>query len=74
MHSNSKHTAKELKKYIQLYVHEEISYKKLCREYRLLLKQQNFNNKILRCQGRGLAGVQSNYKELEVLLTNMTEY
>jgi|SRR5690625_976059 len=59
MRSNSKHTAKELEKYIQLYVHEGMSYKRLCKSYGLLLGQGKFNDKILRYQEHGLAGIQS---------------
>jgi len=38
MTSNSKDRTRELEMYIQLYIHEGVSYKKLCREYGLLLK------------------------------------
>src|SRR5690625_1091029 len=58
MRSNSKHTAKELEKYIHLYIHEGINYKILCKEYGLLLERLNFNNKVLRYQEHGLAGIQ----------------
>src|SRR5690625_1549612 len=59
MRSNSKHTAKELEKYIQLYIHEGISYKILCKEYGLLLGRRNFNDKVVRYQDHGLDGIQS---------------
>ena len=62
MRSNSKHTAK-LEKYIHLYIHKGINYKilcKECKEYGLLLERLNFNNKVLRYQEHGLAGIQFN--------------
>ena len=60
MRLNSKDTAKELEKYIHLYIHERINYKTLCKEYGLLLERLNFNNKVLRYQEHGLAGIQFN--------------
>ncbi|HLR69842.1 MAG TPA: hypothetical protein VK085_00240 [Pseudogracilibacillus sp.] len=59
MPSNSKDRTRELEKYIKLYIHEGVSYKKLCKEYGLLLKSSNFNNKILSYQEDGLIGIQS---------------
>lgn len=44
MRSNSKHTAKELKRYIHLYISEGISYRKLRGEYGLLLAESKFND------------------------------
>ena len=38
MSSNSKDRTRELEKYIKLYIHEGVDYKKLCKEYGLLLK------------------------------------
>lgn len=59
MRLNRKHTAKELKQYIDLYLNEGISYRILCEEYGLLLSKSKFNNKVLRYQDHGLAGIQS---------------
>ena len=60
MHSNSKHTVKELEGYIHLYIREGISYKKRQRKYGLLLARANFNDKVLRYQEHGSLGIQSN--------------
>lgn len=51
--------AKELKKHIQIYVHEIISYKRLYNSPGLLLKQGKFRDNILRYQVHELAGIQS---------------
>lgn len=59
MRSNSKHTTEELEKYIQLYIHEGISYKRLCKEYGLLLGNSTFISKVLSYEENGLSGIQS---------------
>lgn len=59
MRSNSKHTVAELERYIQMYLEEGWSYKELSEEKGLLLNDSTFNNKVLRYQEHGLAGIQS---------------
>jgi len=63
MPSNSKDRTRELDKYIKLYIHEGVGYRKLCKEYGLLLERSNFNNKILRYQEDGLIGIQSSRRD-----------
>src|SRR5699024_78317 len=59
MRSNRKHTTKELKQYIDLYMNEGISYRVLCEKYGLLLSDASFYDKVLRYQDHGLDGIQS---------------
>jgi putative aminopeptidase FrvX len=60
--SNSKHTANELEKYIQLFLDEGISYRELYKEYGLSLGQATFGQKVLRYQTHGLKGIESKSK------------
>ncbi len=59
MRSNRKHSTKELKRYIALYLDEGQSVKELIESYGLLLSEANFRKKVLRYQLHGLAGLQS---------------
>src|SRR5699024_8082094 len=59
MHSNRKHSVKELERYIRMYLEGGWGYQKLCEERGLLLSDATFNNIVLRDQEHGLAGIQS---------------
>lgn len=62
MRSNSKHTAQELERYIQMYLDEGISYKELSKNYGLLLSNSTFIQKVLRYNESGFEGIRSNLK------------
>lgn len=62
MRSNNKHTAQELKQYIDFYLNEGISYRVLCNRYGLLLSESFFGQKVLRYQTHGLEGIQTKSK------------
>lgn len=59
MRSNSKHPVDELERYIQMYLDEGWSYRKLSEEKGLLISKTVFNNKVLRYQEHGLIGIQT---------------
>ncbi|MFD2132638.1 IS3 family transposase [Pseudogracilibacillus auburnensis] len=59
MRSNSKHPVDELERYIQMYLDEGWSYRKLSEEKGLLLSETAFNTKVLRYQEHGLTGIQT---------------
>src|SRR5690625_1783880 len=59
MRSNKKHTTEELETYIQMYVNEGVSYRKLRNEYGLLLSDSGFIEKVSKYQKHGRAGIQS---------------
>lgn len=59
MRSNNKHSAVELERYIELYLENGMSYKKLRDEHGLLLSESSFGQKVLRYQTHGLKGIQS---------------
>lgn len=59
MRSNSKHTARELERYILLYLNEGKGFRELNEEYGLLLSQSTFGQKVLRYQDYGFPGIQT---------------
>lgn len=59
MRSNSKHTAEELERYIQMYIKDEMSYQKLKKSYGLLLSQPTFIFKVQKYQKHGIEGIRS---------------
>lgn len=61
MHSNKKHTAEELEKYIQLN-RQGTSFEELKNQYGLLIAESNFNKYRLKYQANGLEGLQSNFQ------------
>lgn len=62
MRSNSKHTAEELERYIEMYLSDGKSYKEWCDQYGLRLSKSVFGQKVLRYQTYGLNGIQSRLK------------
>lgn len=58
MRSNNKYTAVELERYIEMYLDDRVSYKELRNNYRLLLSESAFGQKVLRYQTYGLKGIQ----------------
>src|SRR5690625_3373512 len=59
MRSNSKHTAEELERYIQMYIKDEMSYQKLKKSYGQLLSQSTFIFKDQKYQKNGIEGIRS---------------
>lgn len=59
MRLNNKHTTEELERYIEKYLYEGLSYKILREKYGLLLSNSVFNERVLKYQAHGLAGIQS---------------
>ena len=59
MRLNSKHTAEELERYIQMYLNEGISFKELSETFGLLISASAFSQKVLRYQEYGLKGIQT---------------
>ncbi|WP_102027752.1 helix-turn-helix domain-containing protein [Salirhabdus sp. Marseille-P4669] len=78
MRSNSKHTVNELERFIQMYLNEGLSFNELREENGLLLSESAFNNKVLRYQKHGLAGIQTktvnNQYSKEFKLSVVKEY
>ncbi len=65
MRLNSKHTAEDLERYIQMYLKDGISFKELSETFGLLLSESSFDQKVLRYQTHGLKGIQKN---LEIII------
>lgn len=59
MRSNSKHSAEELERYIQMYIKDKMSYQKLKKSYGLLLSQPTFIFKVQKYQKHGIEGIRS---------------
>lgn len=58
MRSNRKHTAKELEKYIKIFLEDGVSIKELRDNYGFRLDPSNFYQKVLRYQEHGIEGIQ----------------
>src|SRR5699024_5724512 len=59
MRSNSKHSAEELERYIQMYIKHKMSYQKLKKSYGLLLNQPTFSYKVQKYQKHEIEGISS---------------
>src|SRR5699024_4960214 len=59
MRSNSKHSAEELERYIEMYIKDKMSYQKLKKSYGLLLNQSTFSYKVQQYQKQRIEGIRS---------------
>src|SRR5690625_4622883 len=69
MRSNSKHSAEELERYIQMYIKDKMSYQKLKKSYGLLLNQSTFSSKVRKYQKHGIEGIRSHTRNNRYSIT-----